>query len=141
MSFDHSQIYIKFVNESWTHHGYKYKLGLNIDPIELDTFNGDCTPGGFYFSDMVNFKMWSLYGDNIALITIPFDAKIHAEAYKWKSDRINIVDIFPKEEVSTRLLELFPEIFEPRPSDTGSTGGDTGSTGGNTGSTPGDTGV
>ncbi len=49
----HTPNYVKILDESMEHNGFKYKLGLNTDHIPFVT--GYLQPGGLCFTDLDNF--------------------------------------------------------------------------------------
>jgi hypothetical protein len=82
-------VFYKILNDTWTHHGYTYSPGLNIDPIPFNT-DYQCCAGGFYFSDLENLYQYANYGTQVAKIIIPNDAKMAFELGKYKADKIII---------------------------------------------------
>jgi hypothetical protein len=83
--------YYKIVSHDYIHHGFTYKLGLNIDSIKFNPAD-TCKPGGLYFTDFDNLGTYYKHGDLIAFIKIPSDAQVYKDPYgtKWKADRFII---------------------------------------------------
>ncbi len=82
---------IKFTTESEVHNGLVYKTGLNVD---IRTFynKSQCKQGGIYFTSLYYFHMWLCYGSKQCVqfryVTIPEDAKVYIEEYKYKADKL-----------------------------------------------------
>ncbi len=89
-----NQIFYKILNKSLKHNGFKYNLGLNIDTLPFNP-SGSCEPGGLYFTTFDHIFKFISYGDNIAEISIPDDAKVYEDPSldKYKADRIFIKSI------------------------------------------------
>ena len=83
--------YYKVVRDDLTHHGFTYKLGLNVDTLYFNP-SGSCRPGGLYFTDIDNLGTFFDFGNLIAFIKIPIDAQVYSEpcGSKWKANRIII---------------------------------------------------
>jgi hypothetical protein len=99
--FDYSQQYYKIVGRNGINSAYKYKLGLNtILPTETWDPEGCCQDGGLYFTtaDHVH-RFMNYYGDQLAFISIPKDAKVclqNCDGYmKWKCDKLIVDKIIP----------------------------------------------
>lgn len=92
-----SKFYIKFINKNLEHRGLTYKLGLNVDPVPFNG-SGMCMPGGIYFTEFKNWNLWSRFGNNAAIVTIPSDARVYREpcGLKLKADKIEIVKMFDR---------------------------------------------
>lgn len=87
--------FYKVLNDSLIHYGYKYKNGINR-LAENQSFNpnGECTSGGFYFTDLNNLGHWidfTLHTKYIALIEIEDDTLVYIEDnYKFKAEKIKL---------------------------------------------------
>jgi hypothetical protein len=80
--------FYKFLNNNFIHNNFTYKIGLNID---IEEFNptGVCQKGGLYFCDMNNCNRYYVsYGNYLAQIDIPDNAKVYMEEFKFKADRL-----------------------------------------------------
>ncbi len=90
--------YVKILNESMIHKGFKYQLGLNVDTKPFDP-SGSCRPGGLYFTNLTNFYKFLGYGTLIADVEVPEGTEIYAdpEGDKWKAHSIIISNIRPIE--------------------------------------------
>jgi hypothetical protein len=88
--------YVKILHSNLKQKKFQYKKGLNIDTIPFNP-TGSCQPGGLYYTQFRYFTKFLQYGDQIALVELPDDAQIYAEAagIKWKADKIIIRHIFP----------------------------------------------
>ena len=65
---------MKVLNPTNKHHGYQYKIGLNV----LDTkFNDNpkesCAPGGFYFTTQKHIPDYYSFGTKVHQIFLPFN--------------------------------------------------------------------
>jgi ankyrin repeat protein len=84
--------YYKITNKTETHHGLKYKTGLNVDPLPFNP-RGDCTPGGIYYTDAENILYFLDYGPWIREVILPKDAQVyqnHGLPKKWKADKVKL---------------------------------------------------
>jgi hypothetical protein len=98
--------FYKVLADSMVHHDLKYIHGLNIDiapffPSSL------CACGGIYFTDAEHIYLWLTYRSDlkyICKVTIPPDAKVFVEDFKFKADRV-LLDLQNK-----TLIEDFPHI-------------------------------
>jgi hypothetical protein len=101
--------FYKFLNNNFTHHIFKYNLGLNIDSEKFNP-TGECQKGGLYFCDVDNCYLYYMdYGRYLAQIFIPDDAKIYIEKNKFKTDRLFINTITHFDDVS---IEFWINIIE-----------------------------
>jgi len=82
-------MWYKVLREDLTHHDFKYKLGLNVDHIPFYPFD-TCEPGGLYYTNKEHLFKFLYFGDLIADIEIPEDAKVYKdpEGTKWKADKL-----------------------------------------------------
>ena len=107
MIVDKNKKYYKVINEKG-HYGVKYKLGLNIDPLPFNPNKDDeCVEGGIYFSDSDDVFHYFHYGDYVAEIEIPADAKVCVNDNwdKARADKIIINKIMSKKEFISWLIE------------------------------------
>ncbi len=83
--------FYKLTNKKEIHNGFQFKTGLNIDTIPLNP-NGECNPGGIYFTEFDNILLWINYNGykmaNIRKVIIPNNAKVYIEKNKFKADQI-----------------------------------------------------
>ena len=81
---------IKFTTESEVHNGLQYETGLNVD---IRTFYSTSQCGhGIYFTSLYYFHIWLCYGSTQCVqfryVTIPEDAKVYIEDYKYKANKV-----------------------------------------------------
>ncbi len=100
------QKWFKCLNDTWTHNGLKYHLGENIDPIPFNPTRS-CSAGGLYFSSRKNIFQYIFYGNNIAELTIPNDARVYVEHDKFKTDKFIIESVTPLKEYHGWFNEEF----------------------------------
>ena len=104
--------YYKITNKNETHHGLKYKTGLNIDPKPWNP-SGNCEEGGIYFSreDILFFLD---YGPWIRKVTIPTNIPIYTNPglpVKFKAHR---VILGPRRKITAAVIkELLAEGADP----------------------------
>lgn len=82
--------YYKLLHKSLIHHGFEYKLGLNIDIVPFNP-SDNCLGGGLYFFNEYQLLRWNKYIKDIYYISevdLPVDAKIYHEEGKSKADKI-----------------------------------------------------
>jgi hypothetical protein len=86
--------YVKFLNNSLTHNGFKYQEGLNVDTIPFNP-SGECAPGGLYYTHIAYLEVWCHMGELIADVEIPEDALVYSEpcGTKWKANKIILKNI------------------------------------------------
>ena len=86
-----NKTFYKVVRKDLTHNTVIYKLGLNTDPLKFNP-NGSCKSGGLYFTDIAHLGRFYKYGELVAIITIPEDARVYRDPAedKWKADRFII---------------------------------------------------
>lgn len=82
-----NKIFYKRINLNYKHFDFTYKHGLNIDHIKFNPM-GKCNPGGLYFSDIDKILLYIYTDCYICKVTIPDDAYVYIEDYKFKADRI-----------------------------------------------------
>jgi hypothetical protein len=71
-------MYYKLLRKDLCHHGFQYKLGLNVDTVPFNP-SGSCEAGGLYFTDMAHLHLFDMFGDLIGEIEVPADAQIYKE--------------------------------------------------------------
>ncbi len=89
---NNNQKFYKIINESKTHFGFQYEIGLNCD---VKPFNPTktCCAGGLYFTTEEFIHEFCRYGIFISEITIPDDALCCIENnHKIKSNKIVVKD-------------------------------------------------
>jgi len=83
-----------------THYEFQYKLGLNVDPVEFSP-KYQCSKGGLYFcEESKRHLFWDVYGQVLAIIEIPSDARVYIEKDKFKADKLIIKEIIAFEDLS-----------------------------------------
>lgn len=92
--------FYKFLNNDLTHHGFMYKIGLNIDTRQFAPYD-TCSEGGLYFCYETDCHLfWQNFGSKLAYVTIPNDARVYIEPDKFKADKLIINHIRDFENVS-----------------------------------------
>lgn len=101
-SFDYSRTYYKVLNKNLRHHGFSYKIGLNVD---IEEFNKEpiCDVGGLYFTDADNICGQFHNGVYLAQIHLCPDSKIvriedACGDVKYKTNKLMILNIMPIKE-------------------------------------------
>jgi len=84
--------YYKILSADLTHNDFKYQLGLNVDSQPFDDV--ECQ-NGLHFADEKNIYRWLSYGDQLAYVSIPPDARVVHFGDKSKADKIIIDRIIP----------------------------------------------
>lgn len=86
-----SSTYYKITNQNEIHHGFKYKTGINTltEPFSPKT-EGECVPGGLYFSNKRRLHNWYNYGVYIRKVRIPTDTQMVKLDEKYRADKIYI---------------------------------------------------
>jgi len=83
----------KFLSDDLSHFGFTYKEGLNIDNKSFSPI-GNCSSGGLYFCEESTCHLfWKNYGNKIAIIEVPDDARVYVEESKFKADKLIIKEI------------------------------------------------
>jgi len=94
------QTFVKLTNRTETHNKFQFVDGLNVDTIQFNP-RGNCEPGGIYFTDIRFMRKWIKYGSAtmryMRKVTIPDDAKVYVEEFKFKTDKLFL---HPREEIS-----------------------------------------
>ncbi|NBX75063.1 MAG: hypothetical protein EBQ92_00715 [Proteobacteria bacterium] len=86
-------IFYKFLRDDLKHFDYTYKNGLNIDPVPFYPF-GKCQAGGMYFCEEMRSPIYiGCYGKYYSTVTIPDDAFVCVENYKFKANKIYLDEI------------------------------------------------
>lgn len=87
--------YYKVINPKG-HHGFMYKLGLNVDPNPRPLKEvGSCSQGALYFTDKENLPGFRGYGTMIGWITPKSPAKLDQQGDKWKAHSIEVTKMLP----------------------------------------------
>lgn len=84
-----NEIFYKIIKKNYTHKNFKYKLGINEDILKFNP-SGNCSAGGLYITDYINIVNYYNYGNIIAYVSIPDDAKCYLENGKIKCNKIYI---------------------------------------------------
>lgn len=71
----------KILNDSMTHYGFHYKMGLNTLEEKFNP-SGDCDDGGLYIT--AHPYHWIMMGTHIASVTLPNDALVWTGNIKMK---------------------------------------------------------
>lgn len=83
----------KFLNDDLIHNKFKYKLGLNEDILPFNP-TLECSSGGLYFCEESQCHIFAKhFGNKLAHITIPNDAKVYIEQNKFKADKLILTEI------------------------------------------------
>jgi hypothetical protein len=85
--------FYKVLEKSYKHQNFKYQDGLNVRPIQLPNVIYSTLFGGMYFVDL-NYLPNEIYFSTyyIAKLTIPPDAIVFDEGYRFKTDKF-ILDL------------------------------------------------
>ncbi len=86
--------YFKVLADDLIHHGYKYKLGLNVDTLPFNP-NDSCGPGGLYYTTEEQVLSYSDYGSLIAEVEPMGQTYKDPECDKWKTDQLYVKSIVP----------------------------------------------
>ncbi len=86
--------YFKVLADDLIHHGYKYKLGLNVDVLPFNP-NDSCGPGGLYYTTEEHVLSYSEYGSLIAEVEPMGQTYKDPECDKWKTDKLFVKSIVP----------------------------------------------
>jgi len=101
-------LFYKILGQGMTHRGFVYTEGLNV---LKEPFNpsGCCQGGGLYFSDLYHITEFLNFGDLIARVTLPPDARVYPEPCggKWKADRIILSNIQPLKDFAFWIAPVF----------------------------------
>lgn len=98
---------IKLLHTNFTHHGFTYRTGLNVDPLRWNP-HGSCEPGGLYYTVPEYACHWvDPSMTHVADVTVPDDQPVWADdqspTTKWKAPQLFLSNIRPLHEF---LLEL-----------------------------------
>jgi hypothetical protein len=114
--FDYDKTYYKVMAKNMIHHGYEYKIGLNI-LIEDFIEDGYCNVGGLYFCDIKDVIGWLyLHEDGyIAEIKIPDDARVVNQENKYKADKLIVENLISIEEfIFHHNLKMVAVLANPK---------------------------
>ena len=102
----------KFLNNNLTHYKFKYVVGLNEDIFPFNP-TGECLEGGLYFCEESKCNLHFLqYGQKLALIKIPNDARVYVEQDKFKSNKLIIKQIINFADVDDNFwLNIVPKNY------------------------------
>jgi len=89
----------KVLHPTLQHYDLQYQEGLNIDHLPFNP-SSECSPGGLYFCEFKDVAIYFSYGSLIADVTLPDDARVYKEAYKYKADKIVLSNIRPIQELT-----------------------------------------
>jgi phage regulator Rha-like protein len=85
--------FYKFLNNDYKHHNFTYNLGLNVDNEQFNPI-GECQKGGLYFCELDKCHLYySGFGNYLARIDVPDNAKVYIETDKFKADRLIVSTI------------------------------------------------
>lgn len=81
--------YFKILNSNLVMQGFQYHLGENRcnEVVESNTKTG------LYITDGENICSYLSFGDKIAIVTIPYHAKIYKESKQIRTDKVYILEI------------------------------------------------
>jgi hypothetical protein len=103
---------IKLLHDNFTHHGFTYRPGLNVDPLPFTAY-GNCEPGGLYYTVPEYACKWvNPVITHVADVTVPDDQPVwaddHCPTTKWKAPQLFLSNIRPLHEF---LLELSDQLL------------------------------
>jgi len=85
--------FYKFLNYDLKHYDFQYKVGLNIDTVQFNP-TSECSAGGLYFCEESKCHVfWNDYDEKLSRVTIPDDARVYVEKYKFKADKFILTEI------------------------------------------------
>ena len=105
--------FYKIMNNDETHHGIKYKTGLNVDPVPFNP-SGDCEKGGIYFAgeDILAFLDYGIW---IREVVVPENAQVYENPgtpKKWKADQVILKK---RKKITLKVIEeLIAEGADPK---------------------------
>ena len=80
----------KFLNDDLKHYDFEYRHGLNGDTKQFNP-TSTCSEGGLYFCEKSKcYLYWDHYGEKLAIIEIPDDARVYVEEDKFKTNKLVI---------------------------------------------------
>lgn len=83
--------FVKLTNVTEKHNNFQFQDGLNIDTAKFNPI-GECNSGGIYFIMSTHAYEWTHYNNNVMIyirhVTIPDDAQVYVEQYKFKADKL-----------------------------------------------------
>jgi hypothetical protein len=89
------KVLIKLTNKDENHNWFQFKTGLNIDTIRFNPTES-CKAGGIYFSEVCFLPLWLEYNKIKTMwcrkVTIPHDAQVYVEEFKFKADKIILAE-------------------------------------------------
>jgi len=97
--------YYRFLAKAMIHHGYQWREGLNEDVHPFNT-NRECGQGGLYFCEESEINQWHTYGELVADVTLPADAKVCHYYYKSKANKVIISNIRSVWELGREIPEF-----------------------------------
>lgn len=106
----------KIINNNWN--SFHYVIGRNDDIFPFnDDVRNTCCQGRIYSVEIKNLPRYCniAYGDEIAIVTIPPDAKVVKEQDKYGSSSIIITDIIPFHKFWEDHKEELKDLDEHRP--------------------------
>ncbi len=100
-----NQTFYKILHKPQNYNGLKYRLGLNMDKVPFNPY-GTCKSEGFCLTTIDHIFGYIDYGNNIAEVSIPEDAKVcrYPNGTIYKVDRFFI-----------KSIETFEDFFEKNP--------------------------
>ena len=92
------------------HNDYEFKTGINKDILEFQP-EGECLPGGIYFTESEFLSNW--HGDHFwkRLVTIPPEAQVKIENNKMKA---NVLILSEREKIEEIKEEINDEEKDMR---------------------------
>lgn len=79
--------FYKIINEKNNHNGMSYKYGWNVDILPFAT-DGECVPGGIYFTDERHILSWCDFGYTIREITVADDEPVYVGEGKFRAHKV-----------------------------------------------------
>lgn len=109
----HNMIFIKFFKDSDIHHDFQFRNGLNKDTRYFQP-NGECTSGGFYFTDLDNIQHWCGHGPYMRRVLIPNDAQVYIEKSKYKADKLILEERYftPDHPLLQEMVSKMPTLLK-----------------------------
>jgi hypothetical protein len=86
--------FYKVINTDFTHKGFKYQLGMNVDTKPFNP-TGSCKPGGLYYTDLKHLPKYLGMGRLLATVEPKGDVYEDPPGGKWKTDRLLVKSIMP----------------------------------------------
>lgn len=89
--------FYKILRADLTHHGFVYKLGLNVDTVRFRPY-GAWLPGGLYYTNLTYLSTYLDHGSLLAEVRPVGRIYADPSGTVWKTDKLFIDSITPKKE-------------------------------------------